>query len=125
MPYRWEEFLDLARLLQGEAGKSLPHEAALRSAVSRAYYAAFNHACVYAENNLSFRRTLDAEDHARLRAVFTRRGDISTAELLDDLRKWRNTCDYDDTKPIRIITAMVPPALDKAREIISSLAVST
>jgi uncharacterized protein (UPF0332 family) len=121
MPYRWEEFLSLARTLQKEAGTSLPREAAYRSAVSRAYYAAFNYACVYAENHLSFSRTREAEDHRRLRELFIGRGNPTTAALLDDLRKWRNTCDYDDTKPIRLITELVSPAISKADELIKAL----
>lgn len=120
MPYHWEEFLQLARLLQ-ERASTVPKEAALRSAVSRAYYAAYNHACVYAENNFSFTRTREAEDHTRLRDVFRGQGKPTIADNLDDLRKWRNTCDYDDTKPIRIITNLVTPAITQADKVIKEL----
>lgn len=120
MPYHWEEFLHLARFLQTGAS-TLPQEAAFRSAVSRAYYAAYNHACVYAENNFSFTRTREAEDHVRLRDLFRGKGKSTIADDLDDLRKWRNTCDYDGTKPIRIITNLVTPAINQADRIIRAL----
>jgi len=42
MPFDWQEYLLLARELSQRSG-----EAALRSAISRAYYAAFCTACNY------------------------------------------------------------------------------
>lgn len=121
MPYNWTEFLDLARFLQGGAGEGYTEQAALRSAVGRAYYAAFNYACVHAEDNLSFNRTRTGDDHSLLRQHLQTRGKSEIAALLDDLRLWRNTCDYDDTKPIRLITVLVGPAISKAQELIDKL----
>jgi uncharacterized protein (UPF0332 family) len=121
MPYDWIEFLALARFLQTGAGKTYTEQAALRSAVGRAYYAAFNHACVYAETRNAFTRQRDAGDHERLRQHFQIRGNTEIASQLDDLRRWRNACDYDDTRAFRVIKLMVEPALKKAQEIIESL----
>jgi uncharacterized protein (UPF0332 family) len=121
MPYNWPQFLELARLLQSEAGRLLPEEAAFRSAVSRAYYAAYNHACVYAEKNFLFTRTREAEDHTRLRDLYRGKGKTGIASGLDDLRQWRNTCDYDDTKAIRLITNLVTPAINEADRLIREL----
>jgi uncharacterized protein (UPF0332 family) len=121
MPYNWAEFLDLARFLQGGAGEGYTDQAALRSAVGRAYYAAFNFACVHAEKNLSFSRKRTAEDHLLLRQLLQSRGKGNVASLLDELRLWRNTCDYDDTKPIRLIMGLVKPSIEKAQELIDIL----
>lgn len=122
MPYNWTEFLELARFLQGGAGGVYTEQAAFRSAVGRAYFAAYNHACVHAEGKLSFTRTRKPEDHALLREHLQKRGKTELASLLDELRIMRNTCDYDDTKPIRLITAMVAPAITKAQDVIAQLA---
>lgn len=56
MTFDWTEFLKLARELQERADDAdLPFapEAAKRTAVSRAYYAAFCHARNYAEKGLA------------------------------------------------------------------------
>ena len=51
MSFVWSEYLDLAKELLGDASKSPIEEAKLRSAISRAYYAAFNEARNYLEIN--------------------------------------------------------------------------
>ena len=122
MPYNWAQLLDLARFLQGGAGTGYTEQAAFRSAVGRAYYAAYNHAAVYAEDNLTFRRTREASDHSRLRQYFQDRGETEIASELDDLRIMRNTCDYDDAKAFRHISEMVAPAITKAQGVIDRLA---
>jgi hypothetical protein len=48
--FDWVEFLALANDLRGRLGALYSEEAANRTAVSRAYYAAFCHARNYAEN---------------------------------------------------------------------------
>ncbi len=121
MPYNWIEFLSLARFLQAGAGADYTEQAASRSAVGRAYYAAYNHACVYEEAKGVFTRQGDSGDHERLRQHFRIQGKTDIASELDDLRRWRNTCDYDDTRASRVITAMVAPAITKAQELINKL----
>jgi hypothetical protein len=54
MPFDWREYLNLARQLAGLQGSDYSQEAVERSAVSRAYYAAFCWARNYAEKNLGF-----------------------------------------------------------------------
>lgn len=99
MPFDWREYLELARELIGRAGSGYSEEAAKRSAVSRAYYAAFCWARNYAEANWGFRRTGGAEDHKRLREHLRRQSRMQLASNLNRLREWRNTCDYDDEVP--------------------------
>jgi hypothetical protein len=122
MPYNWVEFLSLARFLQAGAGAEYTEQAAFRSAVGRAYFAAFNYACVYEEAKGVFTRLGDGGDHERLRQHFQLKGETEIASQLDDLRRWRNACDYDDTRASRVITAMVVPAITKAQELIDQLA---
>lgn len=99
MAFDWREFLALAKTLAGQTGLNYSAEAADRSAVSRAYYAAFCFARNYAEANLGFQRTGRAEDHKLLREYLKRQGKTQLASDLNKLRGWRNTCDYDDEVP--------------------------
>jgi hypothetical protein len=50
MAFDWKEFLELARILGRDAEGSGHREAFLRSALGRAYYAAFCHARNYARD---------------------------------------------------------------------------
>src|SRR5436305_11959987 len=98
MPFDWNEYLKLAQFLQGQTGGTFVPEAGLRSAVSRAYYSAFGHSLQYATEFLGFlprtRPEEKAQDHGRLRAHLAQRRRRQVAETLDDLRQWRNECDY-------------------------------
>jgi len=116
--FNWQEFLALARDLCGRSGSLYSAEAANRTVVSRAYYAAFCHARDFAEKTLDFRRTKTAQDHRLLRAHLEGKGSPwdEVAEHLDDLRMWRNQCDYDET--VQNLGAMVPDAIACADGII-------
>ncbi len=97
MPFNWQEYLILARWLQAnEPPPGIGQEAAFRCAVSRAYYAAFNHASNYARDYLRFQPRMEAEDHGRLRSHLKQSRRQRTAAALDRLREWRNACDYHD-----------------------------
>jgi uncharacterized protein (UPF0332 family) len=96
MPFDWREYLDLARELAGLQGSGYSQEAAERSAVSRAYYAAFCWARNYAEKNLGFQPEGKPSDHAKLREHLQKKGYPELASGLNKLREWRNACDYDD-----------------------------
>ena len=69
MPFDWKEFLELSRILGRQAQDGGYREAFLRSAISRAYYAAFCHTRNYAIKRLGFRARYDGEDHGALRAA--------------------------------------------------------
>jgi hypothetical protein len=62
MPFDWKNLLDLARQMEQEASKSASNDETLcRSAVGRAYFAAFCHARNYSEQFLSINpRTTNA-----------------------------------------------------------------
>ena len=99
MEFEWREFLALANFLKGHQGEGYSVEASHRTAISRAYYAAFCSARNYAQSRLSFEPQGDAGDHGRLKAHFKQlRGRwFEVASKLDRLRLWRNMCDYENT----------------------------
>jgi uncharacterized protein (UPF0332 family) len=96
VPFDWREYLELARELAGLQGSGYSPEAAERSAVSRAYYAAFCWARNYAQKNLGFQPDGKPSDHTKLREHFQNKGYLELASGLNKLREWRNACDYDD-----------------------------
>jgi uncharacterized protein (UPF0332 family) len=69
MSFDWTQFLDLAKALEGAPDTPGPREAALRSAISRAYYAAFHHALDRAAGE-GYTATNTGEDHFRVREHF-------------------------------------------------------
>ena len=95
MPFDWKEYFSLAQYLKS-GSSSFSSEAGTRSATSRAYYAAFCHARNFARDNHGFKPTNKAVDHMLVRAHFRNKGMSDIAKWLDDLRKDRNSCDYDD-----------------------------
>ncbi len=99
MAFDWEEFLALAKAVAGQSGPSYSSEASNRTAVSRAYYAAFCFVRNCAKSKLEFFPTRKSKDHADLRRHLVGRGRSKIASDLNRLRQWRNQCDYDDRVP--------------------------
>ena len=98
MSFEWKDFLTLASFL--EESQSTPcREAACRSAVSRAYFAAFCFARDYAQDKYSFRPSETGEDHSEVRRLFQARGQGKVAANLGRLLSWRTKCDYDGGGP--------------------------
>src|SRR5262249_42329931 len=95
MAFDWREYLELARWLQANPPPGLSGEAAYRCAISRAYFAAFGYALQYATQYLDFSPREGSDDHGRLRAHLKSKRRHRTAQSLDRLRDWRNSCDYD------------------------------
>jgi uncharacterized protein (UPF0332 family) len=116
VPFDWREYLKLAKELAGLQGSGYSQEAAERSAVSRAYYAAFCWARNYAEKNLAFTPQGTADDHKRLREHLSRRGHKKLASDLNRLRGWRNKCDYDDD--VSNLLQLVSDIIKVAEEVI-------
>jgi len=118
MPFDWTEFLALARELARYSGSSYSLEAARRTSVSRAYYAAFCSARNYAENRFGFQRSRTGRDHSLLRKHLMNLSEPwpEIAEYLEDLQKWRGKCDYDDE--IHNLDALVSNAMKTAEEVV-------
>jgi hypothetical protein len=121
MPFDWRELLALARDLAGYSGSSYSTEAASRTSVSRAYYAAFCYVRDYAESKLSFQRARKARDHGELRKHLRDLGAPwdGISDCLEDLYKWRVLCDYEDN--IQNLDSLVSNAIDTAEKIIQSV----
>ena len=109
----------VAESLTGNAAAEFSEEAAHRAAVSRAYYAAFGHARRYASTHLGFRPSGTPRDHVLLRQHFVQRGRMAVARRLDQLRMWRNICDYDDQ--VVNLTLLSMAALRAARRVVNAL----
>jgi uncharacterized protein (UPF0332 family) len=95
MTFDWEEYLKLALYLISN-GEDYSQEAGLRSATSRAYYAAFCYSRNFAQRSLGFIPDFDSRDHHSLRSHFAKRNLDNISRKLDRLRQWRNSCDYDN-----------------------------
>ena len=118
MAFDWQEYLLVTRYL---SGGSFPfsREAAARTAVSRAYYAAFHHALTYAVRHLRFEPQGRAADHGALMARFRERNMRPLADGLRRLRGWREQCDYDDE--VANLPVILAAAMEQAESIRSRL----
>jgi uncharacterized protein (UPF0332 family) len=94
MTFKWQEYLTLAQHL-AKCTIGCSTEAQQRSAVSRAYYAAYRHARDYAETKEGFivkRRG----DHSNLIKHYCDNNNHPIEEKLKDLLTWRHQCDYEE-----------------------------
>ncbi|MCC6442161.1 MAG: hypothetical protein IT210_01755 [Armatimonadetes bacterium] len=120
MAFEWKTFLEVAEYFcESEAQTRFGTEPALRCAAGRVYYAAFGHAMQYAERSLHLQRTGSAQDHALLRKHFRLHQMGEIAPDLDNLRTYRNQCDYDST--ITDIDRQSQLAMRQARNVIDHL----
>lgn len=119
MPFRWADYLTLARsiLAQAPAGGE---EACQRSAISRAYYAAFCHARNYARDRHAFVPRYDNSDHRGIRQYLQpHRVGRRVCPQLARLMTWRQQCDYDDH--VEGLSSLAAQAIQYAEEIIRLL----
>jgi uncharacterized protein (UPF0332 family) len=119
MAFEWREYLHIARfLVSGES--NLHEEAAYRSAVSRAYYAAFGSALRYAANSLQFDPTYEASDHGLLRERLREFAMSDMAQTLEDLLLWRHLCDYRDY--VDDLARMADKAIGWSQDVLDEIA---
>jgi hypothetical protein len=123
MPFDWKTLLDVARHLEKEADQGPIHAEALRrSAVGRAYYAAFCHARNYAVQYLDYHIKGFGDDHGSLRAHLKKSRRGGDAARLDTLRCVRNDADYADELPWDDAAMTVKEAIEAAERVFASLA---
>jgi uncharacterized protein (UPF0332 family) len=122
MSFDWSEYLNLAQELSGHITGPSSQEARLRSAISRAYYAAF----CKARNHLRDKERHSIPDggqaHPYVREQFRRSPDKARKKLgenLNRLRIDRNKADYHDT--VAGLPAITEKALRLAERGISKL----
>lgn len=100
MSFNWQEFLLLADGLSQQPDLFSSEEAGYRTAISRAYYAAFCAARNFARGRGEIMVSGYGEDHERVIRHFQRSGDKEgrkVADLLRALRTKRNAADYEDS----------------------------
>ncbi len=99
MSFDWADYLSLAQELSGNMVSQASQEAKLRSAISRAYYAAFCKARNHLRDKEGYLVTQEVEVHQDIRNEFKRSDDKEHRQIgqhLDRLRRDRNKVDYDD-----------------------------
>ena len=99
MSFHWGEFLVLASSLREKPHSPGPQEASLRTAISRAYYAAFCSARNFARDYEGLALTNTGQDHFRVISHFQSANDSKYQKIgaaLDRLRMNRGKADYGD-----------------------------
>jgi len=120
--FNWDAFLEAARFLEQRAGKGIDQEAALRTSVGRAYYAAYCHALKYSTEHLGFVPAKNADDHAKLREhLKSRNRFMGVINRLQRLRDWRNACDYEEESRRATLPSIVREAITEAEWICTGL----
>ena len=119
MDFDWKEYLALAQFLQQHAASTSVQEAAFRSAISRAYYAAFCHARNYARDRHGLALRYTGDDHYLVKQHFSTRRERGVGHKLTRLREWRNKCDYEDAIPD--LATLLASALSEAQTVIAIL----
>ena len=112
MSFNWGDYLSLANALLTKPNTPGPEEAAYRSAVSRAYYAAFCSARNFARDEEKFSVPQTAKAHQLVMTYFHSNQDPLRRKIgrnLRRLRDYRNRADYDDSlaRPDAIAQASV------------------
>ncbi|HID61452.1 MAG TPA: HEPN domain-containing protein [Anaerolineae bacterium] len=122
MSFDWSEYFALAQELVGQATSPSSQEARLRSAISRAYYAAFCKARNYLRDREGHSIPRGGQVHRYVRNQFKKSSDKVRKEVgenLNRLRKDRNKADYDDT--VTRLPAITRKTLKLAGRVISRL----
>jgi len=119
MTFDWREYLSIAKILVASNTMGFAKEAATRSAVSRAYYAAFCFARNHARDHPGYIPKNDESEHSAVPAYFRQRRMYNIADRLGRLRQWRNECDYADV--VREVDSMAENALQTSEYIIVNL----
>lgn len=123
MSFDWTDFLALAQALQSNPEVPGPQEAALRSAISRAYYAAFHLVGDVARAD-GWQPTGSGDDHKGLQRDLRQRPTStklhkSVATNLERLYDHRRQADYFDT--LRSPMFLAQSALENAARILEDL----
>jgi len=100
MSFDWTEYLNLAQELVGQPTSLASREARLRTAISRAYYAAFCESRNHLRDKEGRQIPPEGTVHRYVRDEFKSSADKLRKQIghdLDRLRSDRNKADYDDT----------------------------
>ena len=123
--FDWNDYLTLAEYLsENRAATGVP-EAALRSAVSRAYYYAYGQGWRWAtqQSPQPFVPQHRGADHGAFRSWLRSRSLNGAAQILERLHNWRIVCDYRDVDSPQLAAAC-PFVLRQARAFLRMLGVT-
>lgn len=117
-----KDCLNVAQFLGGQTGNAYTPESAQRAAISRAYFAAYGHAYHHEVDNERYSSAKNpADNHRGLRVHFAKsRKEQKIASELEDLRQWRNQCDYEKIF-VGNLMQNTKDALKKAEHVINYL----
>jgi uncharacterized protein (UPF0332 family) len=115
-PFDWGDYLQLAEALN-EPDKGRLQEASQRTSVSRVYFATFHWAKNYAVRSSIRNSFQDAggEIHGKVIRFLIDHRQTRAGRLLEELRKLRNQCDYDDS--VKNLDEVVNGSLRIAKEV--------
>jgi len=118
----WSDYLKLAKELIQTSSQSHCKEAALRSSISRSYYAAF---CTTRNYLLGKKCSLPSDNtiHREIRITLEQSGNTENLRIAQNLKRLHNMrkkADYDDNINSNI-NSMAIDALIKAEDIIDAL----
>lgn len=123
MSFDWPDYLRIVDILAQTPTDTPLHEAAYRSAISRAYYAAFCETRNLLHNTREYLPKFNAEDHRDM-VDWLQKSSESKKRLigknLGELREDRNSADYDN-KLIGIAPKMAAKAVQFAKKILRML----
>lgn len=122
MSFVWSEYLNLAQELAGKTAISASLEAKLRSAISRAYYAAFIEARNHLQDKENHTIPFDVNPHEYVRIQFEQSQDKKRQKIgkkLNYLRIARNKADYNNT--FSKLSENTEVTLQLASQVISAL----
>jgi uncharacterized protein (UPF0332 family) len=126
MAFDWEEFLLLSRALANQPNTEPHYEGRLRTAVSRAYYAAF---CTARDYLLVFEKISPAQSQGRdihhiVKQYFQARSDKVSSDIADHLQfmlKLRQRADYYTHYELRELKVKVKECLWRAGQVIHQI----
>jgi len=124
MSFDGADFLTLADALVCDPNSPGPEEASLRSAISRAYYAAFLVARNFGRDRLEFTPTGTGRDHWIVMNHFRSSPDRIRRKIgldLDRLYDYRTSADYDDILAGRPV-ALAQSSVAIAHNVLAALA---
>jgi uncharacterized protein (UPF0332 family) len=123
MAFNWKDFLTFAESIKAAPDKPGPQEAALRSAVSRAYYAAFQAALEFGASE-KFSPQWSGEDHFGIRKYFQQyspKSDIRRKIALELQRLYDNRRKADYIKAIANSTSLADWSIKSSQVIFLNL----
>jgi uncharacterized protein (UPF0332 family) len=116
--FNWNDFLRLALHLNTDYSFD-GQEAVQRTIVSRVYYACFGMAKEVLEHKYNIVVPQNAGSHKYVRCEYGKLGRNDIKNALNDLREYRNCCDYN--KNVKDLHLFVNKSLQKSEEIIKNL----